>query len=135
MQELQGRRIVLFDGECNLCNRLVRFIIKRDQHGALEFAPLQWAVSKHLIADRQASSETVLLIEHGKLYERSDAALRIARKLRFPWLLLYVFVVVPRPVRDAIYNWIARNRYRWFGKRDSCMTPDENSKSRFLDHL
>jgi predicted DCC family thiol-disulfide oxidoreductase YuxK len=132
VQESNGRRIVVFDGECNLCNRSVQFIIKRDARGVFEFAPLQWAVSRRIIADKPTNSDSVLLLEDGKLFARSDAVLRIARRLRFPWPLLYAFIVVPRPIRDAINNWIARNRYRWFGRRDSCMNPDQNQKARFL---
>lgn len=124
---------MLFDGECVLCNRLVKFIAERDPEGVFTFAPLQWGVGNQLVGETDMSSETLLLIEGGRCYDRSGAALRIVRKLRFPWPLLYALIIVPRPIRDSIYAWIARKRYRWFGKRQTCMTPDESLRSRFLD--
>jgi predicted DCC family thiol-disulfide oxidoreductase YuxK len=78
-------------------------------------------------------AETIVLLDAGKTYVKSTAALRIARGLRFPWPLLYAFVAVPRPVRDLIYDWVARHRYRWFGKRDTCMLPTPELRERFLE--
>ncbi len=123
--------IVLFDGECNLCNRSVQFIIRRDRRGRFKFAPLQWAIAKQL-TERTESAGSMLLIENGKTHRESTAALRICKNLRFPWPILSALIVIPRPIRDFAYRWIARNRYRWFGKREACMVPTEELSARFL---
>ncbi|MCW5947614.1 MAG: thiol-disulfide oxidoreductase DCC family protein [Fimbriimonadales bacterium] len=123
--------IVLFDGECNLCNRTVQFIIKRDPKARFRFGALQWAASRSLLGD-PAPNSTVVLIENDRVYRESAATLRICRHLRFPWPLLSIFIFVPRPIRDAIYRWIANNRYRWFGKRNECMAPTAELAHRFL---
>jgi predicted DCC family thiol-disulfide oxidoreductase YuxK len=116
--------VVMFDGVCNLCNGAVRFIIARDPSARFRFAPLQ------PVGDRAADS--IVLSEAGKRYTKSTAALRIARRLRFPWPLLYAFMAVPRPLRDLLYEWVARHRYRWFGKRATCMSPTPEVRNRFL---
>lgn len=133
---LRGGPILLFDGVCNLCNGAVQFILKRDAKGAFRFASLQSPVGQALLQFAGLPAEhisTLVLFENGQAYVRSDAALRIARHLKGGWLLLYGFIAVPRPVRDVVYNWIARNRYRWFGKQESCMMPSPEWKGRFLD--
>ncbi|MBI3817320.1 MAG: DUF393 domain-containing protein [Planctomycetes bacterium] len=132
-----NRRVVLFDGQCNLCNGAVKFIIPRDGKATFQFASLQSDAAKHLIRDANAPSanslpDSILLIDEAGLSMRSTAAIRIARRLRFPWNLFWAFIIIPRPIRDAIYNWIARNRHRWFGKRDACMVPQPGWSSRFL---
>lgn len=131
------RRIVLIDGVCHFCQGAVRFIVKRDPEGRFNFASLQSELGGELAGGVgfEASSEpnTLVLIEDGKRYVRSTAALRIARRLRFPWPLLYALIIVPRPLRDAVYRWIARNRYRWFGKDDTCPIPPPGVRRRFLD--
>ena len=112
--------IVLFDGVCNFCNGSVRFIIAHDPAARFRFAPLQSEFARRLLAESGVNEpfpDSVALIESGRVYTRSAAALHIARKLRFPWFLLYAFILVPRPLRDAIYDLIARHRYGWFGKR------------------
>ncbi|MGE5836828.1 MAG: thiol-disulfide oxidoreductase DCC family protein [Acidobacteriota bacterium] len=127
--------VVLFDGVCNLCNGSVRFIIERDPRARFQFAPLQSPVADRLIGahvDRASLPDSVVLVDDGRLYVRSSAALRIARGLRFPWPLAWVFIVVPRPIRDWVYDLIARHRYAWFGKRDECMVPTSQIKDRFL---
>lgn len=123
--------IVLFDGECNLCNRIVQFIIRRDPKARFRFGALQWAASKSLLCD-PAANVSVVLIANDRVYRESAAALRICRHLRFPWPLLSTLIIVPRPIRDAIYRWIAVNRYRWFGKRNECMVPTVELAHRFL---
>ncbi len=128
--------VLLFDGVCNLCNGAVQFIIRRDPRGKVHFAALQSEAGQQLLeqfpqAPRDVS--TIILVEKGKLYTRSDAALRVARHLSGAWPALYGFIIVPRPIRNAVYNWVARNRYRWFGKKDQCMIPTPNLKARFLD--
>jgi predicted DCC family thiol-disulfide oxidoreductase YuxK len=113
----------------------VQFLIARDPSAHLRFGPLGSAAAQRLIAEaapRGPLPDSMVLIEHRRMYTRSTAALRIARRLRFPWPLLYAFIVVPRPLRDILYDFIARHRYRWFGKRDTCMVPRPELRSRFL---
>jgi predicted DCC family thiol-disulfide oxidoreductase YuxK len=126
--------IVLFDGVCNFCNSSINFIIKRDRKGYFKFAPLQSEIAQKLVGDKTKSMpESVILIESGHTYDRSSAALRIAKKLDGFWPVLYIFTIVPKPIRDAIYNLIGRNRYKWFGKTEACMIPTPEVRSRFLD--
>jgi predicted DCC family thiol-disulfide oxidoreductase YuxK len=130
-----NKSIILFDGICNLCNASVLFIIKRDPRVHFYFQSIQDADKAKLPADlseKALNLESILLIENNKLYKRSTAALRIARRLNALWPLLYVFVIVPVFIRDPLYNFIARNRYRWFGKKDFCMIPTPELKSRFI---
>jgi len=129
----ETRLVVLFDGVCNLCNASVLFVIDRDPGGRFAFAPLQSGVAARLLAHRgygETSLGSVLLLEGGRVYERSTAALRVARRLGGWWPLLYAFIAVPRPIRDAVYDWIARNRYRWFGKEEACRIPTPELRSR-----
>jgi predicted DCC family thiol-disulfide oxidoreductase YuxK len=131
------RAYVLFDGVCNLCDASVLFIIDRDPAGHFAFAPLQSAEAEQLLAERGeagagAALSSLLLVEGERVYRRSTAALRIARRLSGAWPLLYAFVVVPRPVRDAVYDWVARNRYRWFGRQEACRIPTPELRGRFL---
>ena len=115
--------VVLFDGVCNLCNDSVDFILSRDPAGYFRFAPLQSEPAKPLLARCKLPSsflDNIVLVENGECHVRSTAALRIARRLAWPWPLFYAAIVIPRPLRDAIYDWVARNRYRWFGKREHC---------------
>jgi predicted DCC family thiol-disulfide oxidoreductase YuxK len=125
-------RIVLFDGVCNLCNGAVRFILARDPGARFRFASLQSDVARRLLKGA-LPAETMVLIEAGKVHTKSDAALRIARELRAPWPLLYAFAAIPRGFRDMLYDWIARHRYAWFGKRDACMLPTPQMRGRFLE--
>ena len=127
--------IVLFDGVCNLCNGSVQFLLKRDPEGRFRFASLQSDAGRRLMAEHGLavdSLSSVLLIEGGRVWQESSAALRIARHLPGAWKLLRVFAAVPRPLRDAVYRWIARNRYRWFGKTETCWLPTPELKARFL---
>jgi predicted DCC family thiol-disulfide oxidoreductase YuxK len=126
--------VLLFDGVCTLCNGFVRFVIERDPAGRFQFAPLQSGVAGRLLGvTPQPWPDSLVLLEDGRLFTRSTAALRVARGLRFPWPLAYVFMAVPRPVRDWVYDTVARNRYRWFGRRDVCMVPTPELRSRFLN--
>lgn len=130
-----AQAIVFFDGVCNLCNGAVQFILKRERAAALMFAPLQG--KKFLAAAGHPPPETpdsILFFENGVFYRESDAVLRISRYLGQPWRFLgYLAWVLPRFLRDAIYRFIARNRYRWFGKREACYLPTPELKKRFLD--
>jgi predicted DCC family thiol-disulfide oxidoreductase YuxK len=128
--------LVLFDGVCNLCSRTVIFIIKRDSQKIFKFASLQSSVGQDLLKKFNLPPdilETFLLIENDACYMRSTAALKIAKRLRRPWPLLYVFIIVPKFMRDFIYNLIARNRYKLFGKRTECFVPTNDIKARFID--
>lgn len=128
--------LVLFDGVCHLCNGFVRFVIARDPHGRFQFGALQSASARRVLELHDTPDplpDTVVLVEDGKVFTRSTAALRIARRLTFPWPLVSAFLVVPRPLRDGIYALIARHRYGWFGRREHCMVPASALRSRFID--
>lgn len=133
---MNNNDIVLFDGECNLCNGAVTFIIGRDPKARFKFAPLQSNAGRALLhTDHKSANlqDTIVLIENGHVYTRSTAALRIAKRLHRLWPVLYIFIIVPRPIRNYIYKWIARNRYAWFGRKESCMIPTPELKQRFLN--
>ncbi len=136
LQTRDAHLLVLFDGVCNLCNGAVRFIIKRDRHARFRFAALQSDAARMLLAsigvDASTLPDSVILVEDGAVFTRSAAALRIARRLRFPWPLTFGLIIVPRPLRDWLYDAVARRRYRWFGRREACMLPDESLRARFL---
>jgi predicted DCC family thiol-disulfide oxidoreductase YuxK len=128
--------VILFDGVCNLCNGFVQFVIERDPVGRFRFGPLQSAAARELIAAGAASGtmlDSLVLVEGGRVFRQSSAALRVLRRLTFPWPLAYVLIVVPSPFRDWIYRIVARNRYRWFGRRDACMVPTPALRQRFID--
>ena len=127
--------IVLFDGVCNLCNGLVRFLIPRDRGGVLRFASLQSEVGGRLLAEYGLAVDaldTFVLIEGGSATTYSTAALRITRYLRYPWPLFYGLIVLPKFLRDAIYRVIARYRYSWFGRMEACPLPTPEMEARFL---
>ncbi|MCB0568945.1 MAG: thiol-disulfide oxidoreductase DCC family protein [Phaeodactylibacter sp.] len=135
MNDLTAHPILLFDGVCNLCNSSVQFIIRRDPAGVFRFASLQSETAREMLAgsDKKIQAlSTVILYEHGKWRLKSDAALHIVRRLPGLWPLLYVFILIPRPLRDAVYDWVARNRYRWFGKKEQCMIPRPEWRGRFI---
>ena len=128
--------IVIFDGVCNLCNGFVRWIIRHDPEGRFRFAPLQSEAGRALLESHGLGAfarETVVLVRGARTFAMSDAALEIARGMGFPFALLYASIVVPRALRDAVYGLVARNRYRWFGRRDTCMMPSPELRPRFLD--
>jgi len=128
--------IVLFDGVCNLCDSTVLFVIDRDPEGRFRFASLQSEVGARLLAEHDLPEDTLdtfVLIEDGRAFVRSTAALRVARRLPFPWWLLGAFLLVPAALRDPVYRWVARNRYRWFGTRESCRVPTPELRERFLE--
>lgn len=128
--------VIYFDGVCGLCSRLVDFVIRRDPEGRFRFAALQSPRGEAILRMTglpAGSLESVIVEDGGRLYERSDAVLRVWRRLGFPWSLLAVGVIVPRPLRDALYGFVARRRYGWFGKRDACRVPTPAERERFLD--
>jgi len=129
--------VVLFDGVCNLCNGAVTFIIDRDPKNVLRFASLQSRAAAEMLQSmrRQAPAaepDSILLVEGGRVYDRSSAVLRIARYMSGAWPLLAIFAVVPRPLRDLVYRWIASHRYAWFGKSSECRVPTPELRARFL---
>lgn len=128
--------LVLFDGVCNLCSASVQFIIRRDPNGNFKFASLQSDIGQKILREYSLNPgylHSIILIHKGKVYERSDTALQISRLLKNPWpVLYYLFWPVPRFIRDLFYAFIARNRYRFFGKRNACMIPTDDLRSRFL---
>lgn len=123
---------ILFDGVCNLCNASVNFIIDRDPKGYFRFAALQSDAAKALGEAPNGDPDSIVLLEDGVRYEQSTAALRIARRLSGLWPVLYAGIILPRPLRDLVYRFIARNRYKWFGRRDACRLPSPELKARFL---
>lgn len=132
---MEDKPILLFDGVCNLCNGFVQFILLRDPRGIFRFASLQSDIGQMLLEKYGLDSgglDTVVLIKNGRAYTHSEVALEVAPELQGFWQWVALFRLVPRPVRDAVYNWIARNRYRWFGKQDVCMLPRVEWKDRFL---
>jgi predicted DCC family thiol-disulfide oxidoreductase YuxK len=128
--------IILFDGGCNLCDAVVRFVVARDPDARFRFAPLQSQAAAALLSRHGRASppepQAVVLVEGGRVWEGSDAALRIARGLRGPWRLAWGLAAVPRPLREAVYRLVARNRARWFGRRDACRVPAPELRARFL---
>lgn len=128
--------VVLFDGYCNLCNGAVQEIIKRDPKGIFKLASLQSDIGIQLLKNSNINTDevdSIVLVDHDGIYIKSTAALKIATRLAFPYFLLNVFSVIPKALRDSIYDWIARNRYKWFGKKNECWIPDESLKNRFID--
>lgn len=133
---MAGTAIIFFDGVCNLCNGAVQFIIARDYRNVFQFASLQSGFAKEKLAPYGIvpdQHQSIILLRDGKVYQQSSAALRIAKNLSWLWPLLYGFIIIPPFIRDALYRFVANNRYRWFGKRESCWLPDAALKSRFLD--
>jgi predicted DCC family thiol-disulfide oxidoreductase YuxK len=138
--------IVLFDGVCNFCNGSVNFMIARDKKRYFKFAPLQSEKGSEIAenygltnsggtlteGNGQTPVDSIILIEDGKIYTHSSAALRIAKNLGGAWPILYSLILVPRAVRDLLYKWFAGNRYRMFGRRDACLIPSPEMRSRFL---
>ena len=128
--------ILLFDGICHLCNSSVQFVLKHDRSARFHFASLQSEVAKQFLAAYQQTGplpESVILLYEGKVYSESDAVIQTLVLLGGIWKSALVFKLVPRFIRNAVYRWIAKNRYRWFGKYDSCSIPQPQWKSRFLD--
>ena len=127
--------MILFDGVCNLCNGFVQFVIARDPSAKFQFAALQSGAAERLLGPRDTHGDrpdSIVVVQDGRVFTRSAAALRILRGLRFPWPLAFALIAVPRPLRDWMYDIVARNRYRWFGQRDACMLPTPDLRARFL---
>ena len=127
--------LVLFDGHCNLCSGTVRFIIPRDRLRRFRFAPLSGPTANRVLHEKApgGAPDSILLLENEKLYEGSTAALHIAKRLDGLWPMLYLLMIFPLPLREAVYRFVARNRYRWFGKRETCWMPRPEWEDRFPD--
>jgi len=133
---MPGEPIILFDGVCNFCNSAVNFVIKRDKTSTLKFATLQSEIAHKILSENKADASglnTFVFIENNKIYTRSTAVLRVCRYLNGLWPLMYGFIIVPKFIRDVIYNWISKNRYQWFGKKEKCMIPTADARARFLN--
>jgi predicted DCC family thiol-disulfide oxidoreductase YuxK len=134
--DIEQQRMILFDGICNLCNASVLFVLEHEREPIFKFASMRSEAGQELLSWCGLPSEyaqAVILIDQGKIDLGSTAALKIGQTLKFPWWFLsYLGFVVPKFVRDWIYNQIAQHRYRWFGKREFCMIPTESLKSRFM---
>ena len=127
--------IILFDGVCNFCAWSVRFVIERDPRGVIRFASLQSEAGRSLLRQHgldENQSDSFVFIEDGRAFTESTAALRVCKHLSWPWRWLRVCLMLPKFLRDPFYRVIARNRYRWFGKSDSCLVPSPEIRARFL---
>lgn len=133
----KGKKIILFDGVCNLCNASINFVIKRDKKDLFRYASLQSEVGQKLISERNIdikNIDSILLIDPSvAYYHKSTAALHIAKQLSGFYPFLSVLIILPRFFRDWIYDIVARNRYKWFGKKESCMIPTPELKALFID--
>lgn len=129
--------VLLFDGVCNLCNGAVNVLIDADPDAYFRLATLQSDAARPYLQafdlNPEAAMDSVILIENGRLYTRSTAVLRVARRLDAPWSLLWAFIAVPRPVRDWVYDRVAASRYQWFGRRDTCRMPTPDVRAHFLE--
>ncbi len=128
--------VLLIDGHCNMCHGLAKFVVGRDKRAVFRFASLQSELGRRLLKEGgmpEDALETFVMVDNGKYYTKSTAALRIGRKLGWPWSVAYPAIVVPRFVRDRVYRFVARRRYRWFGRSESCLLPTPEMRSRFLE--
>lgn len=131
----QSKSIVFFDGVCNLCNASIDFIIKRDRHNKFLVGALQDGFSKGLLSKHQVKEDyldSLVLLENGEIFYKSTAALKIARKLSGLWPVFYPLIILPTWLRDPVYDFIGKNRYSWFGKKNTCRIPTPEEKSKFL---
>lgn len=130
------KKTILFDGVCNLCNQSIQFVIKRDRGDKFRFASLQSQLAQGFFSenqiDRNKMDSIILIDEQQRVYNKSTAALKIAKELKY-YKWMGVFFILPRVFRDAVYKIIAKNRYKWFGKRDECMIPSKELLDKFLE--
>ncbi|GAA0871670.1 DUF393 domain-containing protein [Gangjinia marincola] len=136
MEYPKDKKIILFDGVCNLCNSAVTFIIRRDKNKVFRYAALQSDIGVFLLDKYHISpkeTDSIILIDVGKVYVKSSAALRISKYLKGGYPALYGFMIFPKFIRNGVYDFIANYRYKWFGKKDSCMIPTPELKSLFID--
>jgi len=132
---LDNYQVVLFDGVCNLCDNAVTFIINHDKHDTFRFCPLQNAEADLLLKDRGLDKDdvdSIILVTKDDVYVKASAALRISQKLDKGWPLLAMFRAIPKFISNGVYDFVARNRYGWFGKKDNCMIPTPELKNKFI---
>lgn len=133
----EHKELILFDGVCNLCDSSIQFIIKYDKHNTFLFTPLQSELSQSIIEqfgiDTQKIDSIILFRKNEGVFYKSTAALKIASKLKFPINILASFIILPKFIRDTVYDFIAKNRYNWFGKKESCMIPTPELKAKFIE--
>lgn len=128
--------IVLFDGVCNFCNSTVQFIIKKERKSSIKFASIQSETGQRLIKQHgldKGGIDSIVYISNGKARIKSTAALYLSKRLKGGYPLLFGFIIVPAFMRNWVYDWVARNRYKWFGKKDSCLIPSKEMRERFVD--
>jgi len=133
--EIESKYLLLFDGVCNLCNGAVNFVIDRDKRQRIVFASLQSELGQQILKQHQLPAQdfkSMVLVRQNKVFLKSNAVLEIAKELSGAWKLLYVFKIVPRFLRDWIYEIISTNRYKWFGRKDQCRVPTADIKNRFV---
>ncbi|TXE06021.1 thiol-disulfide oxidoreductase DCC family protein [Gelidibacter salicanalis] len=132
----KNKQLILFDGVCNLCNTSVQYVIKNDQQDVFRYTALQSAIGQevleHFKIDRNETDSILLYSESDGISYKSTAALKIVSKLGFPRNLLAIFLIVPAFIRNWVYDYIAKNRYKWYGQKDECMIPTPELKSKFL---
>jgi predicted DCC family thiol-disulfide oxidoreductase YuxK len=134
MEEAATNPVLYFDGICNLCNSTVQFIIKHDKQKQFRFAPLQSSSGQKVLSEIGGNApDSVILQYQGKYYSKSDAALRVLKLLGGVWQMGAIGYMLPHFFRNMVYDWIAKNRYNWFGKQNECMIPTPELKARFLD--
>ena len=128
--------VIFFDGVCNLCNASVQFAIERDKKNFFRFTALQGEYAKKTLPQFKVDLnkiDSIVLVENKELYTKSSAALRIARKLNGLWPMLYIFIIIPKFIRDWVYDLIAKNRYKWWGRQESCLVPTPELRQKFYD--
>ncbi|ASV66642.1 MULTISPECIES: thiol-disulfide oxidoreductase DCC family protein [Cytobacillus] len=128
-------KIILFDGECNFCDQSVQFILKRDHQGDFYFASLQGENGQSLLRKHEIdpATDSFIYIEDDRAYDQSTAVIKVLQQLRGMWKLIAAFSIIPKPIRDKMYQFIAKRRYKWFGKKESCRLPSPEIRKRFLD--
>jgi len=138
MSDVFEKPVILFDGVCNLCSSSVQFVINNDRKAKFLMGSLQSKEGNELAKKFNVDAEelrTFILIENDKAYQKSTAALRVTKKLNGLWPLLYIFIIIPPFLRNAVYDFIASNRYKWFGKKETCWIPDPELRSRFIENF
>jgi predicted DCC family thiol-disulfide oxidoreductase YuxK len=136
MKKIVYQPLILFDGVCNLCNSSIQYIIKYDKHNKFKFASLQSDAAKDILLQfNQNNSDlnSIILIVGDEIYKKSSAILRLLKILGGLHSILYIFMIVPKPIRNWVYDYVAKNRYKWYGKKESCMIPTKELKSKFID--
>jgi predicted DCC family thiol-disulfide oxidoreductase YuxK len=130
-----AHKIIFFDGVCNLCNQSVQLVIKNDSKNQFKFAALQSEAGRRILLQNEFPLEQLtsfVLLENDRIYTKSTAALKVMKSLDGFWRIMYVFIIVPKFIRDGVYSWIAKNRYKWFGKQSTCWLPAPHLNNRFL---